>query len=132
MKQGKLMIIGISLCLIIGISLFFFNQKAQSNPQSAIEEVDAATAGKENFLLISSITDGLNNPKEIGDILVFYKQSITVNTNLDGTESNIKARGKEIETTVKSILKSDKLKSIDIAPYMDMIEVVDKQGKRIN
>ncbi|MGG3889667.1 hypothetical protein [Metabacillus fastidiosus] len=132
MIQGKLMIIGISLFLIIGISLFFFNQKAQNDPQPIIEEVNTDNARKENALLIISITDGLNNPVEIGDILVNYQESITVHTILDGTESNIKTRSKEIETKVKSILTSDELKSIDITPYMNTIKVVDKSGNVIN
>ncbi|MED4400018.1 hypothetical protein [Metabacillus fastidiosus] len=132
MIQGKLMIIGISIFLIIGISLFFFNQKAQNDPQPIIEEVNTDNARKENALLIISITDGLNNPAEIGDILVNYQESITVHTILDGTESNIKTRSKEIETKVKSILTSDELKSIDITPYMNTIKVVDKSGDVIN
>ncbi|MED4452112.1 hypothetical protein [Metabacillus fastidiosus] len=132
MIQGKLMIIGISIFLIIGISLFFFNQKAQNDPQPIIEEVNIDNARKENALLIISITDGLNNLAEIGDILVNYQESITVHTILDGTESNIKTRSKEIETKVKSILTSDELKSIDITPYMNTIKVVDKSGNVIN
>ncbi|MCV9887127.1 hypothetical protein [Metabacillus halosaccharovorans] len=94
-------------------------------------DIDAQKAREENSLIITTITDGLNNPTVIGDIMVNYQESINVHTNLDSNEQNTKRDAKEIEDKVKSLLISNELKSI-VNHNSYVISVLDKKGKKLN
>lgn len=123
MKQGKLMIIGISLCLIIGVSLFFLNQKAQSNSQTIIEEVDVKqeiyNIESKVLLTILKKMEKKNYTCSI-DYDIISNNKIKININLPNNELDHNTKTEIYNIAKESIESTDynsKLFKIEITNY---------------
>ncbi|MDC3417655.1 hypothetical protein [Aquibacillus salsiterrae] len=67
---------------------------------------------KEMFTITGTLSKGLQDYDEVGNIKADYQKSITIETKIKGTDEDVQSKMKEIKKKAKELLNSPELKSV--------------------
>ncbi|WP_096202062.1 DUF4030 domain-containing protein [Bacillus sp. FJAT-45350] len=131
MKKG---LVGIGFVVLVGIivgSGLLFNNSEEPVASAQNEELDMSEVNKELATLTMNVMQSLNSNYEgIGDILIDYQESLTIQTSLDSEDSHSKQIAKDIQKSVEEVLDSEELDFISIDSYKIYVE--SKDGEILN
>ncbi len=131
LKKG---LVGIGFVVLVGIivgSGLLFNNSEEPVASAQNEELDMSEVNKELATLTMNVMQSLNSNYEgIGDILIDYQESLTIQTSLDSEDSHSKQIAKDIQKSVEEVLDSEELDFISIDSYKIYVE--SKDGEILN
>lgn len=135
MKKTKIIMVGAAIsCLMLG-SFVIFSDNNKSNKSEAATtnstEIDAKAAQIETMSIGQAVQEELSNYEGIGDIIVDFQQSVTIQTSIDSSDPNAESLAKDIAKKVEDLLKSQKLKSVSkVDSYKVIVQSEDE--KKLN